>query len=200
MPRPAPASAPGPAPGAPNLLGLVAGGFKDLTGHDDIQGALHDARRGPNDTTVLAVRRDGDTHVETIAPVVTPGVKPVGFGDPLPARAGPIGHLEETVVIDQPPTLPDPDALQRFIRAHQRALLYCYEAELKHHPDLQGKLVVRFMLTAQGRTGDVSTMNDSLGNPAVAACIRSSVQRWIFPFKPEDDFAVEFPVLFTSVR
>lgn len=193
-PAPAPPGAPG-APGKPGLLGLVDG-LKDLAGHDDPRDVLTNAHFGSVDTTVLATRRDGERHVETVAPIVTNGVKDVGLGEPGPTRV----HLDPPTIDDPPPELPDPDKLQRFLQSHSRALLYCYEAELKRQHGLHGKLIVHFTLTSLGRARDVETRNDSLGSPPVAACVRSTVGRWVFPIQPDDDVAIEFPVLFTSTQ
>ena len=34
----------------------------------------------------------------------------------------------------------------------------------------------------------------------VAACVRSTVGRWVFPITPDDDVPIEFPVLFTPAQ
>jgi hypothetical protein len=199
-PRPA---APGPTGPAkpPGLLGLVAGGFGDLS-NGDAQSALEGAHRGPVDTTVTAVRRDGAQHVETVAPIVTDGTKQIGYGEPLPPRGTPFvrGHIDEPIPVDPPPGLPDPDQLQRFIRAHQKALLYCYEGVLKRQTTLRGKVVVRLTVSTLGRAAEVSVSDVSLNSAEVASCVRGNVERWVFPFKPEDDLHVEFPVLFSPAQ
>jgi hypothetical protein len=171
-------------------------GLEDLAGKDDPRDVINGAQLGHVDTTVLAVPRVGAHHVETVGPLVTEGVKDIGIGEPAPSHV----HLDPPTIDDPPPDLPDPDKLQAFLRSHARALLYCYEAELKRQHGLRGKLIVHFTLTSLGRARDVETRNDSLGSPQVSACVRSTVGRWVFPVKPDDDVPIEFPVLFSSTQ
>ena len=81
-----------------------------------------------------------------------------------------------------------------------QSLASCYELGLKHHSDLRGKLTIRFTLTSLGRAAQVSVADDSLGSTEVCECITATVRRWVFPFKPDSDAPVQFPVLFSPAR
>lgn len=89
----------------------------------------------------------------------------------------------------------DPQAVARYIKGRQKAIIICYEKELKRNPSLKGKVVVRFAITSSGRVGSVEILENSL-NEAVASCIRTYIRGWVFPFKPEDEVPVEYPFIF----
>ena len=91
----------------------------------------------------------------------------------------------------------DREALARYVRARLKAIQSCYEKELKRNPSLKGKMVVRFSITSSGRTGGIEVEENTLGNEAVASCIRTVIRSWIFPFKPEDDVPVAYPFVFS---
>jgi TonB family protein len=91
----------------------------------------------------------------------------------------------------------DRDALARYVKARLKAIQNCYEKELKRNPSLKGKVMVRFTITRAGRTGDIEVEENTMGNEAVASCIRTVIRSWIFPFKPEDDVPVSYPFVFS---
>ncbi|AKF80386.1 hypothetical protein MFUL124B02_11925 [Myxococcus fulvus 124B02] len=91
----------------------------------------------------------------------------------------------------------DRDALARYVRARKGAIQSCYEKELKRNPSLKGKVVVRFSITPSGRVGDFDIDENTLGNEAVASCIRAAIRAWVFPFKPDSDATVSYPFVFS---
>jgi len=91
----------------------------------------------------------------------------------------------------------DRDALARYVKARIKAIQSCYEKELKRNPTLKGKVVVRFTITPSGRANDVEIEENSVGNEAVASCIRTYIRGWVFPFKPSDDVSVAYPFVFS---
>jgi outer membrane biosynthesis protein TonB len=72
----------------------------------------------------------------------------------------------------------------------------CYEKELKRNPQLQGKIVMQFTINEGGRVMDVSAKSDSMGEPAVAECIKSQMDRWRFPPPEGGTVTVSFPFIF----
>ena len=72
----------------------------------------------------------------------------------------------------------------------------CYEKELKRNPKLEGKIVMQFTISEAGRVIDVSAKSDSLGEPAVAQCIKSQMDRWRFPPPEGGTVTVSFPFIF----
>lgn len=174
---------------------FASGGFSD-----DIGSALAGAggvkiATGDDSTT----RREGS------------GAGPVGIGDLGAAAGGGGGRpgLQER----KPAAVPqitfddggfetesasvDKESLGKYIRMRIKSVQQCYEKELKRNPSLRGKIVVRFVITTQGRVSDVSIDQNTMGDDNVGACIVSLIRRWTFPVKPEDDAPVSFPFVFS---
>lgn len=91
----------------------------------------------------------------------------------------------------------DREALARYVKARKTAIQNCYERELKRNPRLKGKILVRFAITRTGRANEIEIDENTLGNDAVASCIRTVVRTWVFPFKPESDVTVAYPFVFS---
>lgn len=91
----------------------------------------------------------------------------------------------------------DREALARYVKARKSAIQACYEKELKRNPSLKGKVVVRFSISTSGRASSVEIEENTLGNDAVASCIRSIIRTWVFPFKPESEVPVAYPFVFS---
>lgn len=91
----------------------------------------------------------------------------------------------------------DRDSLARYVKGRLKAIQSCYEKELKRNPSLKGKVVVRFTITSAGRASEVEIEENSVGNEAVASCIRTYIRGWVFPFKPESDVTVAYPFVFS---
>jgi len=90
----------------------------------------------------------------------------------------------------------DKENLGKYIRMRIKSVQQCYEKELKRNPTLKGKIVVRFVITTQGRVGEVTIDQNTMGDENVAACIKALITRWTFPIKPEEDAPVSFPFVF----
>ena len=58
-------------------------------------------------------------------------------------------------------------------------------------------MVVRFSITPNGRASDIEIEENTLGNDAVAACVRTVIRTWSFPFKPASDVTVAYPFVFS---
>lgn len=91
----------------------------------------------------------------------------------------------------------DKESLNKFIRLRIKSVQACYEKELKRNPSLKGKLVIRFVVTTQGRVGEVSVDSNTMGDRQVESCITQLIRRWTFPFKPDEDAPVSFPFVFS---
>ena len=90
----------------------------------------------------------------------------------------------------------DREKLAAYVRSRKGAIQQCYEKELKRNPSLKGKIVVRFSITPAGRTSDIDIEENTLGNEAVASCIKTTIRGWVFPFKPPSDVPVAYPFVF----
>jgi hypothetical protein len=92
----------------------------------------------------------------------------------------------------------DPQAIAREIRERRKAIASCYERALKQQPTLAGKLVVRFTIAPAGTVVSVDLDEDTLGAPAVAACVRGTILRWRFTTVGDGPVEVSFPFVFQA--
>jgi hypothetical protein len=90
----------------------------------------------------------------------------------------------------------DRDELARYVKARIKSIQSCYEKELKRNPHLKGKVMVRFNILPSGRAGELDIEENTLGNDAVASCIRTVIRNWVFPFKPDGEVPVAYPFVF----
>jgi TonB family protein len=101
----------------------------------------------------------------------------------------------EPLALDEPVEGFDPQQLARAIRSHMAAVRACYERALKRHPEIGGRLVLRFTLTPAGTVSSVEVDEDTLGDPEVTACVRSVLASWRFAAPPRK-VEVSFPFVF----
>ncbi len=71
---------------------------------------------------------------------------------------------------------------------------YCYEASLKRHPDLAGRLAVRLTVSG-GAVSDVEIVDDSLDDAEVASCVRTRALRWAAKGLPDGDATIPFVLM-----
>jgi TonB family protein len=178
------------------------GALKDLlgegTGTQDVASALKGAQGGVVVATTGGVggpRGGGAGSAAGIGDVGTTGGGNVSLGNKGDARvSGKVAAASPEV--DSADV--DREALARYIKARLTAIRGCYEKELKRNPTLKGKVVVRFNITPAGRAGDIRIEENSVGSAEVGLCIASLMRSWVFPFKPPDEVAVQYPFLFTA--
>lgn len=129
-----------------------------------------------------------------VGPVNTHGVGPgVGKGKLK-------GQATSELGIDDPATVSgglDREVIRRVILSHRAQIRYCYEKQLAVSPSLAGKLMVEFVIGADGRVTTSRVAEDSLADAEVGRCIVSRVKGWSFP-KPEGGgvVVVTYPFLF----
>lgn len=80
----------------------------------------------------------------------------------------------------------DSDKVSEVVNRHNTSIQYCYQRELKQNSDLKGKLVVRFIITPEGKVGDVKVISSTLNSSSIERCVISRIKRW-------DDFGVIDP-------
>jgi TonB family protein len=178
------------------------GALKDLlgegTGTQDVASALKGAQGGVVVATTGGVggpRGGGAGSAAGIGDVGTAGGGNVSLGNKGDARVS--GRVSAaSPEVDSADV--DREALARYIKARLTAIRGCYEKELKRNPTLKGKVVVRFNITPAGRAGDIRIEENSVGSSEVGECIASLMRSWVFPFKPPDEVAVQYPFLFTA--
>lgn len=80
----------------------------------------------------------------------------------------------------------DKSIIRRVVRRHLNEVRYCYQKELQSHPNLTGRVVIDFTISADGRVLRAAVDQlSTLGNAEVEHCIAKAIRRWAFP-KPKD--------------
>lgn len=105
-----------------------------------------------------------------------------------------IGGGEETVVQGSL----DPALIEAVIKHHLTPIKYCYERELLKKPDLRGKLVVQFVIGADGQVSGVKIKSSTLNDAEVEACVADRFRKMRFP-QPSGGgiVTVNYPLLFS---
>ncbi len=98
-----------------------------------------------------------------------------------------------------PASLPfGPEAVQAVFSAHHGELRTCYEEVLAQGHDLQGEVLLSFVIGSEGEASRVRVKRSTLGNPSVEACVAQAVRRWAFP-KPRRPQPIEYPIRFDEI-
>jgi TonB family protein len=78
----------------------------------------------------------------------------------------------------------DKEVIRRVIRHHLNEVKFCYEKELLKKPDLSGRILVRFLISAEGMVTASMVEHSTVNNPMVEECVAQATRRWEFP-KPQ---------------
>jgi TonB family protein len=91
----------------------------------------------------------------------------------------------------------DKALIKGVIEAHRSQIRYCYESALAASPALDGKVVVRFVIVADGKVAEATVKQSTLGHEPVEKCITERLLRWEFP-KPKGGgkVVVSYPFIF----
>ncbi|MHB8873998.1 MAG: TonB family protein, partial [Myxococcaceae bacterium] len=78
--------------------------------------------------------------------------------------------------------------------AHVR---YCYESALQRAPGLEGKVMVKFVISSAGQVVSATVSSSTVSNDALESCITTRVRTWRFP-KPQGGgiVVVSYPFVF----
>jgi hypothetical protein len=94
----------------------------------------------------------------------------------------------------------DREAIRRVILANYKVIKTCYERQLNRNPNLFGKLVLSWVIGAEGRVMSVGVKSNELGSKDVAECILDRLRTWRFPEPPTNqEVEVEaYPFFFSN--
>ena len=91
----------------------------------------------------------------------------------------------------------DKRIIQKVVRQHTGELRACYERELAKTKGLNGRIVVVWIISAQGAVTSAVVKETSMRNKNVESCITSSIKFWRFPAPKGGGMAqVEYPFVF----
>jgi outer membrane biosynthesis protein TonB len=93
----------------------------------------------------------------------------------------------------------DKEEVGKAIRQHVSEIRYCYETALVRNPSLEGKLVVTFVIGAEGSVKS-ATNQETHADAGLVKCILDRLSKWKFP-KPRRGLEVEvsYPFIFKSI-
>ena len=91
----------------------------------------------------------------------------------------------------------DKELIRKVIHANRNQIRYCYESQLNRFPKLEGKVAIRFMITAQGSVSQSNVAQSTVNNAELEACVAGRVRMWNFP-KPKGGgiVIVTYPFIF----
>jgi len=93
----------------------------------------------------------------------------------------------------------DAKAIAATVRRNLSALQHCYEDAIKKAPTLQGKVVLRFTVGADGLASEVEVDEDTVGSPGLVRCLERRFRAWRFPAAPSP-CVVSHPFVFAPVQ
>jgi hypothetical protein len=85
----------------------------------------------------------------------------------------------------------DERAVDRAIKAHERALSNCFARAGEARKYLSGQVVMRFVVTGTGAVSDVQLIRNGLGNYSVESCLVAEAKQIAFP-APEGRRGTDF--------
>lgn len=196
------------------LDGLMPDGDLGASAHAALDG-LNGGDRGQ----AMALGGWGDT----LNQIGGPGLRPGPSGGPsvgvriatrgakddprygrVPGGKIPKKRSKPPVVIPQDPEVIgglSREEIQKVVRRNRNAVRYCYEKELQSHPDLEGKVRMKFMVGADGRVLTAVALDSTLGVPGIDRCIAQRMRTWQFPaVRGGGAVVVTYPFLFRSGR
>jgi TonB family protein len=83
------------------------------------------------------------------------------------------------------------------IHANRNRIRYCYESQLNRFPNLEGKVVVKFLINGEGRVSQSNVTSSTAGNAELETCVAGRVRLLEFPHpKGGGVVVVSYPFLF----
>ncbi|MFQ5602142.1 MAG: TonB family protein [bacterium] len=97
-------------------------------------------------------------------------------------RSGDLMVVNEAPLIEGDGKTPvkgrDQNLIQAVVVKHNKSIQYCYEKQLRRNPNLKGKVVIRFTITAQGVIKNAHIVSSTLNNRKIEQCVLSRIRRW----------------------
>lgn len=95
----------------------------------------------------------------------------------------------------------DREVIAQYIKSQLGQILYCYERQLSAHPELFGKVAVKFTIAGTGSVETQAIGDTTLKNATVEGCILNKVAKWKFPAPAGGTkVLVTYPFLFKSTN
>lgn len=118
------------------------------------------------------------------------------------ARRLPPKEEKTPKVVPQPPQVVgglDKKEIARVIRRNRGAVQHCYEKALQSRPDIEGKVVMEFVVAQAGRVIATKVLESTLGDASVGACLSARIEGFRFPaVQGGGVVVVRYPFLFRA--
>lgn len=107
----------------------------------------------------------------------------------------PLVRLSAATVLGALPS----EVVRRVVMRHVAEVRYCYERGLMVTPTLEGRVIVRFVISPAGSVLSSTIAESTLATPLVEQCVATAVRRWMFP-SPEGGgiVTVSYPFTFRT--
>lgn len=193
--------------------GNSAGGISTVFGHQGLGGELKSAMgnmfgAAPGDAAGLGglgLRGSGSGGGGVGDSIGIGGINTRGRGGGTEGYGSGVGALGGKKGVDIGITSSDPmvvgsldkELIRKVIHANRNQIRFCYESQLNRFPKLEGKVSIRFMITAEGSVSQSSVAQTTVGNAELEACVAGRVRMWTFP-KPKGGgiVIVTYPFIF----
>jgi TonB family protein len=93
----------------------------------------------------------------------------------------------------------DKELIRQVIHRNRGQIRYCYESQLTAHPNLHGKVAIKFVISASGTVAQSQVAQSDVKNPELETCVAGRVRTWVFP-KPKGGgvVIVTYPFVFSQ--
>lgn len=185
---------------AQRIFGNGSGGISTIFGHNGLGGELKSAMgnmfgSAPGDSRGLGglgLRGSGSGGGGVGNTIGIGGIGTKGRGGGLGSYGtgtGYMGGKKETdigISSSEPQVMGslDKELIRQVIHRNRNQIRFCYESQLTRFPKLNGKVAVRFVITAAGTVSSSQVAQSTVNNVELETCIAGRVQTWIFP-KPK---------------
>jgi len=75
----------------------------------------------------------------------------------------------------------DKELIRQVIRRNINQVRYCYETQLQRNPKLNGKVSIKFVISAAGTVASSQVASSTVDNAELEACVTGRVRAWEFP-------------------
>ena len=87
------------------------------------------------------------------------------------------------------------EANRRVVQRHIQEVRFCYERGLAKHPEIEGRVSVKWTITGVGQVKNAKLASSTLKNKEVEDCIVKAVQRWSFPHPCNGEVTITYPFM-----
>jgi hypothetical protein len=93
----------------------------------------------------------------------------------------------------------DKELIRQVIHRNRGQIRYCYESELTSHPNLKGKVAIKFVISASGSVAQATVAQSDVHDAELETCVAGRVHTWMFP-KPKGGgvVIVTYPFVFNQ--